>query len=952
MTLNTPNPEINVEQLMLRIREEVARRKAHFSSPAMGRVDRSPVPVAIDHQRTNFDELVIERTSPRDGTYCLAHKGQYSAAQLLAFDDDRFLHFAYLAILRREPDPAGEAHYRSMLNTGRLSKAEVLGHLRFSPEGRTCNATIPGIAEPWTPCEMSSIALARFPVSIDCVTGKEEYSLAELLNYDEDRFVRCAYLAILRREPDVVGQEHYSNMLQSGQLSKTEILGRLRFSPEGKTNNVKIHGLLLPFVVQSVYRVPVLGYGVAMLNFVFRLPTIIKNRVFFENQTLRQQREQTQRFNAVVAQIENALKELQRNALNCDSQAARQLTDLNLTVATKVSNEQVEGLAAQTSGEIVGLTQALEGKASKEQVEGLAAQTSGEIVGLTQALEGKASKEQVEGLAAQTSGEIVGLTQALEGKASKEQVEGLAAQTSGEIVGLTQALEGKASKEQVEGLAAQTSGEIVGLTQALEGKASKEQVEGLAAQTSGQIVGLTQALEAKARSEQIEALVARTDEQIFSLTRGLELKADNERLTQLTNHLVELVQQKAEALKLVATEHVEALATLTNDQFLDINQKLEAKAPTEQVKALAAQTNEQILGLNQTIDTKAQSKQVEELAARTGEQVIALARTLEIKADKETLTQLTNQFAEMEQRKVDTTKLAATEFSLVQAISQKAESTTFQLEIREIQRQIRDHKSNILDQQRRLSMLLEEARKRLPEPISNQQIENMVTEEDHLLDAFYVSFEDRFRGTREDIKRRVAIYLPVVNEVKAGTKTAPVLDIGCGRGEWLELLRDQDLNARGVDLNRVMVRQCQELGLEVMEADAITYLRNLKSNSLGAVTGLHIIEHISFKRLIALFDEVLRVLRPGGVAIFETPNPENLLVGACNFYYDPTHLNPLPPEPMRFVMDARGFGRIEIMRLHPRPESDKLREGSPQVQQVLNSMLFGEQDYALVAYKS
>ena len=149
-----------------------------------------------------------------------------------------------------------------------------------------------------------------------------------------------------------------------------------------------------------------------------------------------------------------------------------------------------------------------------------------------------------------------------------------------------------------------------------------------------------------------------------------------------------------------------------------------------------------------------------------------------------------------------------------------------------------------------------------------------------------------------------------------------------------------------------MVSQCEELGLAVINADAIDYLRTVKSNTLGAVTGMHIIEHIPFKRLIALFDEVLRVLKPGGVAIFETPNPENLIVGACNFYYDPTHLNPLPPEPMRFVLEARGFGSIEILRLHPYPKEDLLNNGAIEVQQKINELIYGPRDYALIGYKS
>lgn len=149
-----------------------------------------------------------------------------------------------------------------------------------------------------------------------------------------------------------------------------------------------------------------------------------------------------------------------------------------------------------------------------------------------------------------------------------------------------------------------------------------------------------------------------------------------------------------------------------------------------------------------------------------------------------------------------------------------------------------------------------------------------------------------------------------------------------------------------------MVNQCQELNHNVTEGDAISYLHSLKTNSLGAVTGMRIIEHIPFKKLIGLLDEVSRVLKPRGVAIFETPNPENLIVGACNFYLDPTHLNPIPPPTINFIMESRGFAHNEIIRLHPQPESARLEIGNASAQKIVSDLLFGAQDYALVAYKT
>lgn len=226
---------------------------------------------------------------------------------------------------------------------------------------------------------------------------------------------------------------------------------------------------------------------------------------------------------------------------------------------------------------------------------------------------------------------------------------------------------------------------------------------------------------------------------------------------------------------------------------------------------------------------------------------------------------------------------------------------------------------------------------------------------DHDLDDFYIAFEDAFRGKRSAIKERVAVYLPTVTAVvrKAGGE---ILDVGCGRGEWLELLKDSGLSARGVDLNRAMVNECRELGLEVVEDDLIAYLADTPSGSLGAITGFHIIEHLPFTRFLTLLDETLRVLKPGGVAIFETPNPENVTVGSCNFWYDPTHERPMPPEPTKRIAELRGFARVEVLRLHPFPfEAHLPKDGDVRdrlVRDRLNHLFYGAQDYSILAYKS
>ncbi|MCL5742691.1 MAG: methyltransferase domain-containing protein, partial [Acidobacteria bacterium] len=253
----------------------------------------------------------------------------------------------------------------------------------------------------------------------------------------------------------------------------------------------------------------------------------------------------------------------------------------------------------------------------------------------------------------------------------------------------------------------------------------------------------------------------------------------------------------------------------------------------------------------------------------------------------------------------------------------------------------------------RISTFVAEARKRLPQPLDEKQVEQIVREYDeHSLDSLYASFEDIFRGSREDIKARQSVYLPYIREAKAGSSKAPVIDLGCGRGEWLELLREEGLTAQGVDSNRVMVERCGELGLQVKLSDALAHLREMKDGSAGCVTGFHIVEHMPWVDLIQLLDETLRVLRPGGLAIFETPNPNNILVGSREFFNDPTHVKPLPSRVLKFLAEARGLCKVQVLELHPYPKSCSFEGDGKGVAQQLNEYFYGPQDYSVIGRKA
>jgi len=217
-------------------------------------------------------------------------------------------------------------------------------------------------------------------------------------------------------------------------------------------------------------------------------------------------------------------------------------------------------------------------------------------------------------------------------------------------------------------------------------------------------------------------------------------------------------------------------------------------------------------------------------------------------------------------------------------------------------------------------------------------------------DAFYLQFENRFRGSRNEIKERISFYLPYVWETRAGSGGHPLLDLGCGRGEWLELLRDSGMEALGIDINSAMLDLCRQRGLHVVNADALEYLRSLPDNSQGAVTGFHIIEHLPFTVLMDVFTEVQRVVEPGGFVIFESPNCKNLIVGACNFNVDPTHRNPVFPDTAKFMLDILGFQPVELEYLTPMAKTPFDVDKS--VHPVLKDLLYGPQDFAVIGYKA
>lgn len=262
-------------------------------------------------------------------------------------------------------------------------------------------------------------------------------------------------------------------------------------------------------------------------------------------------------------------------------------------------------------------------------------------------------------------------------------------------------------------------------------------------------------------------------------------------------------------------------------------------------------------------------------------------------------------------------------------------------------------KTGLTTQERRITVLLEELQNQTVTVVGASQVSTRKIKTPDLLDPLYLAFEEKFRGSREEIRQRLQEYVPRIRQAGAGEEGREVLDVGCGRGEWLEIMKDEGLLAKGLDLNHVLVQACREKGFEVEENDALSFLRALPDNCLGAITSFHLIEHIGFEDRIALFDESVRVLKSGGIALFETPNPRNLLIGACNFWADPTHLRPLYPETHQFLMEYRGFSNVELLFLHPHEGEQRLpEEEAPELASRLNEVLSCARDYTIIGYKA
>jgi O-antigen chain-terminating methyltransferase len=457
------------------------------------------------------------------------------------------------------------------------------------------------------------------------------------------------------------------------------------------------------------------------------------------------------------------------------------------------------------------------------------------------------------------------------------------------------------------------------------------------------------------------------------LTPSLERQsAYNAANMRLTGHLCERTDDLQHIGQELGEQSRELRQELTA-QVGEVHQKLVAQLRevrhelTEQAEQRYQELGEQIGGVHQEQEAGLQAMRLE-LAEQ-----IEILRQEQTGAVQATRGELTEQIASIQRDQAGGLEALRGELSVQMQETRQAQTAALQVlraqVVGEIEGLRREHSLGLQEVRERSSRAERRVRRFVaaftnssdvysPEVIHSRPLSKAVLGGDVGADFDYFGFEERFRGSEQDIKERQRVYVEFFKNADQ------VLDIGCGRGEFLELLKEAGITAKGVDLDLDMVLYCEEKGLDVVREDAFTYLDALPDDSLGGLFAAQLVEHFEPSRISALVNLCQRKLQPGGVLIFETPNPACLMVFARSFYMDFSHIRPIHPEAMKFLFESAGFQNLQVQFASPVEACMRIPPLSgitadPQVTEEfnraierLNELLYGFQDYAVIGRKS
>jgi SAM-dependent methyltransferase len=262
----------------------------------------------------------------------------------------------------------------------------------------------------------------------------------------------------------------------------------------------------------------------------------------------------------------------------------------------------------------------------------------------------------------------------------------------------------------------------------------------------------------------------------------------------------------------------------------------------------------------------------------------------------------------------------------------------------ETEMKLRDHSWSLIDLSTKVNELIGQVESDLHH---NKNLAYGV--EDNEFASFYLAYQNKFRGSVDEISKKLEVHVPIVVEAKnkSNEELFKAMDLGCGRGEWLSLLLEKGIEVIGVDSNPSLIHECKSKNLSVEEGDALTRLNDQTDNSLHFLSAFHLIEHLDFQSQFSLIKNAYRVLKPGGVFLYETPNVHNIDVGASGFFHDPTHIRPIHWTMGQFIADYVGFlpPEIKFLNCDPSFENDDCNK------EEIKLRLHGPRDYALIAHK-
>lgn len=847
-----------------------------------------------------------------------------------------------------------------------LAELESLSFSQIEPALDSSNA---GVAKSLLE-GVSSFKSSRFSVPIADME-KKDYRLNELLDYHGDTFIKRAYLALLKRNPDKKGFCHYQERLKQGKFSKVLILAALKFSKEGRSKKVKVKGLFIPLFIELLCKIPLLGVFIRWLITLFTMPMIVQSLHRLEGHVALHMEESHSELNEVADEIYQSLLKIDNNYTKESNQIRgligekAELSWLQKVLSDKnerdnaVLKSLVEHIKKQNI-QAAELAQNVKTKIEQEycHIERCNQRIADKVdkTALAEQLNDKAGLNEIEQLKHLLEQKVTfsHFEQVVADMARKAEVEGKLADKA-DLNYVKEELINKIDESVLEQRLVDKA-DLKAVERDIAGKVDFNQLKQLETQVERKVdeICLTMSdlqenklgdinkrIAEKADIDDIakveQKLHLKVDHSMVEyFNRSLEQKADNTRVDQLAGDILEKASNTSVEKVLQRLENKVSFGA-----FEILSEKVDSKASAQMANNMAAQIAEKadmnlVVGLKQQyekLDKEKWSEITEWLQNHNG-QIEELRTWSHLNGDSiESVSTEIKQNTQRYQELFDEVSEQMADKAYVMDVVKKVASEEFEL----VKNQIFEQLSNAADKQEMMALLNQlqsEVQKISPQPPMD-------------LDRLYVAFEDKFRGSREEIKARQSVYVPLAQEVYEFTGGAPALDVGCGRGEWLELMKEHNIEANGVELNKVMVERCEELELNVVENDVITYLKGLESDSLSLITGFHIIEHLPFEVLIQLYDESLRVLKKGGKVIFETPNPENTLVGSYYFYADPTHINPIVPFSMGFILEHRGFKDVEIKRLHKYSDYFEVKE----TDDFKDTHFFNEMDFSLIGVK-